>query len=124
MNSPGVRCAYDPAVIVTGSDKNLSTSYQSRPICPLLSLQTADGYLDLGHKVKALFQWIASNSFNFDFLLKTDTDTLICFTMVMDKLDSLMLHYGTRERMYLGHAETCSKSELVRVRHLHLANRM
>ena len=45
----------------------------------------------------------------FDFLLKTDLDTLICFNTVTDMLDAAQLRFKTSERLYLGHFETCSK---------------
>ena len=45
----------------------------------------------------------------FDFLLKTDLDTLICFNTVTDMLDAAQLRFKTSERLYLGHFETCSQ---------------
>jgi hypothetical protein len=45
----------------------------------------------------------------YDFLLKTDVDTLICFSMVTDMLDAVRHRFGTDESIYLGHIETCSK---------------
>ena len=57
-------------------------AYQSDATCPELTLSAPDSYVDLGHKVKAMIGWVASHITSYDFLLKTDVDTLICFTMV------------------------------------------
>ena len=36
-----------------------------------------DGYVDLGHKVKAMISWVAAHITTYDYLLKTDVDTLV-----------------------------------------------
>ena len=61
-----------------------SFAYKSDAVCPELALTAADAYLDLGHKVKAMISWVAAHITSYDFLLKTDVDTLICFSMVTD----------------------------------------
>ena len=99
-------------LVVGGHAGGSDFAYETDPVCPSLALRAPDTYLDLGHKVKALITWVADQLSGYDFLLKTDMDTLICFTMLMDKLDSLVLRFGGRKKIYLGHAETCSKSAL------------
>ncbi len=69
----------------------------------------SDAYLDLGHKVKAMLGWVAIHIVSYDYLLKTDVDTLICFSMVTDMLDVMRLRFGSDDSIYLGHIETCSK---------------
>ena len=61
------------------------------------------------HKVKAVFGWVARHDAGFDFLLKTDMDTFICFSMITDKLDTLVNRFGTAAGIYLGHVDTCSR---------------
>ena len=78
-------------------------------VCPKLVLSAPDSYLDLGHKVKAMMHWVSDHLPGFDFLLKTDLDTLICFHAVTDLLDAVQLRFRTSQRIYLGHFETCSK---------------
>ena len=104
-------------LVVTGGA--VSDHYRVDPVCPALQLSVADGYLALGHKVKAMLGWVSRNLVSasqpggaaFDFLLKTDVDSLTCFSMVSDKLESLIARFGSAERVYLGHIETCSKIE-------------
>ena len=78
-------------------------------MCSKLALKAPDSYLDLGHKVKAMMHWVSGHLPGFDFLLKTDLDTLICFNAVTDMLDAVQLRFQTSQRIYLGHFETCSK---------------
>ena len=56
-----------------------------------------------------MISWVARRVTKFDFLLKTDVDTLICFSMVTDMLDAVRLRFGGDDNIYLGHIETCSK---------------
>ena len=81
-------------------------AYMSDPTCPELTLTAPDSYLELGHKVKAMLTWVAQRVTTFDFLLKTDVDTLICFTMVTDMIDAMRVRFATDQRIYLGHIET------------------
>lgn len=83
--------------------------YRADPTCPELALRADDTYLGLGHKVKAMLVWIAAHVEAYDYLLKTDVDTLICFSAVTDMIDAARRRYGGDERMYLGHYDTCSK---------------
>ena len=91
-------------------------SYSAAPphdVCAELSLRAADGYLQLGDKVKALIVWAASHAaavgLRFDYLLKTDVDTFTCFSYVADMLDAARLRFGADDRLFLGHIETCSQ---------------
>lgn len=56
-----------------------------------------------------MISWVAAHVTSFDFLLKTDVDTLICFSMVTDMLDAVRKRYQSDQQIYLGHFETCSK---------------
>ena len=78
-------------------------------MCPELVVDAPDAYLDLGYKVKAMLRWISNHVQAYDYLLKTDVDTFICFSMVTDMLDAVRLRFGRDDRVYLGHIETCSK---------------
>jgi len=56
-----------------------------------------------------MITWVSAHIVNFNFLLKTDVDTLICFSMVTDMLDAVRQRFGGDDSIYLGHIETCSK---------------
>ena len=99
-------------LVATGGHTVDAFAYHPDRVCPSVTLNTPDGYLDLGHKVKALLVWAATHlPAKFDFLLKTDMDTIVCFSMITGRLDALIRRFGTRDSIYLGHAETCSKIE-------------
>ena len=57
-------------------------AYASDRTCPSLSLPSDDSYEGLGHKVKDMIVWVAGHITAYDYLLKTDVDTLICFNRV------------------------------------------
>ena len=95
-------------LLVIGGYEHARFKYDPDPICPTLSLNAPDEYKELGHKVKALIAWASAHLSSFDYLMKTDMDTLVCFSTILDKLDSLALRFGSRERVYLGRSETCS----------------
>ena len=99
----------------TGSSPSSSEfAYTADAACPEVALNTPDGYVDLGHKVKSMIEYVAKQTHeaeHFDFLLKTDVDTLICFSMVTDMIDAVRRRFHTDDQIYLGHVETCSKIE-------------
>lgn len=84
-------------------------AYASDRTCPSLSLPSDDSYEGLGHKVKDMIVWVAGHITAYDYLLKTDVDTLICFNMVTDMIDAVARRYATSKSIYLGHFDTCSK---------------
>ena len=93
-------------LLVTGGAR---TVYTADATCARLALDVDDSYLALGHKVKALLSWVAAHQPEpYDFLLKTDVDTLICFTMALDMIDATVMKWGTSRSIYMGHSETCS----------------
>ena len=100
---------HNSTTATTESAAGRDFEYRRDAVCPVLALNAPDAYLDLGHKVKAMITWVASHMLSFDFLLKTDVDTLICFSMVTDMLDAVRHRFGGDESIYLGHIETCSK---------------
>ena len=91
--------------------------------CSELSLSTPSrGALQRGETVHRLLLWLGSGGAGvpaFEFLLKAELSTLVCFGMVTDLLDAVQLRFGEPahasraglggSRIYLGQVETCTR---------------
>lgn len=85
--------------------------------CSSLALPTPqDDDLKKGHLVHAFFKFLGSSLQpsppHFDFLLKAEMSTLVCFSMITDVIDSAALRYQGGERLYLGQVETCTRVQV------------
>ena len=96
--------------------------------CSDYSVSTPHGQEDLqrGHLVHSLLLWLGSGGSSsgssvpaYDFLLKAELSTLVCFSMLTDLLEAVQLRFGgDGSRAYVGQIETCT-----RVQHTGLVRR-
>lgn len=95
--------------------------------CSMLEVHAPADDLRRGHIVHSLMRWLSgdgSQPTRFDFVLKAELSTLVCFTMMTDLIDAATIRFRQTsssaggERLYLGQLETCT-----RVQHAGLARR-
>ena len=121
------------AEVTYSGNVEYGSSSRSNPegACSTLALRIPSAQLELrrGHTVHRLLSWLGEDGSSssgssssrrprFDFLLKVEMSTLVCFTMVTDLLEATVLRFGGGRRVYLGQLETCT-----RVQHTGLARR-
>jgi hypothetical protein len=67
-----------------------------------------------GHVVHRMLRFLGEArgaTVRFDFVLKAELSTLVCFNMLTDLLDAAALRYGRADRIYMGELQTCTRVE-------------
>ena len=112
-------------LLATGGRTDQSLVVHGPEKCSELSLSTpSEGELRVGYTVHRLLLWLGSRQQavpRFDFLLKADLSTVVCFSMITDLLEAVQLRFRTPaavtsgdeasegSRVYLGQIQTCAR---------------